>query len=631
MVQVKKKIIVLLSVILLAAALIAGWVLWKMSKNSDKDIVSSTPSNTLNEFVAEDGDKLSYSPDSKTLTLSGERIDIDFTELKNNPAYADLFEYAESIVFTEGVTDTSADYRSFKNVKTVKICSTMYSLDWNNMPPLEKYIVSPECEHFYSDKSGVLYTVGYTTYASGTVKTVCLADVPYNSPLTEYTIPDDVNKWIYSGALDTANLKKVIFSQGTAANVYDALHMLNNVEFYEVHPQNKLYCSDEQGVIYSKDKTRIYGIPSTVEEFVIPENSQFDYLSPFNDITDLNTFIHYNTSVKKISLPSGFSDFEKLLYFANLEEIVIPENDPYLCMVDGVVFTKDMTEMVCYPNTKDGDYYEIPESVVSVRGNCFTTRKLKKLVISDGVEKVGAYAFHYATGLESVSIGKNVKEFAGHTITLTSDGESLNPFEYCVNLYEILVDTDNPYFCNDFNYALYTKDMKILMAFPAASRTNPVNIPESVETIRSAFRNCKNLKVINLGKNVTDIFFYTFDEYNNYHSFENCSSLQEINFSPDNPKYSSKNGIVYSKNGNAMILYPQGKTNKNLILSSCGIPSYGAIYKNKHLETIYVSWEKPKGFVKDGYFGHEQNPWIDDFSFPYEIYYTCSDGLSYEK
>ena len=31
----------------------------------------------------------------------------------------DWFEYAESIVFTEGVTDTSADYRSFKNVKTV--------------------------------------------------------------------------------------------------------------------------------------------------------------------------------------------------------------------------------------------------------------------------------------------------------------------------------------------------------------------------------------------------------------------------------------------------------------------------------------------------------------------------------
>ncbi len=620
----KKKIIIAVSVVLLVAALITGWVFWKMSKNPDKNVVFDKKT----EYVSEDGDKLVYSPESKTLTVSGEKIDIDINELKENPSYTYWLELSEKLVFAEGVTYSYSDFKDFKQVKTVDVCSTMKWIDRECMPPLEKYMVSSHNKYLYTDDAGVLYSVGYETYGKDTVvKYVRLLDVPYNSPLTEYTVPDDVNNKIMTGALDTANLKKIIFGKGVKAEVYGVLHQLKNIEFYEVHPENEMYWSDEQGILYSKDKTKIYGIPSTVEELTVSEKfGAFAYLSSYDN------FINHNTSVKKITFPKmiDYFEYEDLLYFANLEEIVFPENAPSYCVVDGVIFTKDMTEMVCYPNTKEGDYYEIPAGVVSIRTDCFTTQKLKKLIISDDVEKVGSYAFRYALSLESVTIGKNVKEFGDHPITLTHNGVSFNPFEYCVNLWEIRVDTENPYFYSDANCALYTKDMKTLMTFPAASRTTPVNVPESVETIRSAFRNCKNVKVINLGKNVTDIYFYSYDEYNNYHSFENCTSLQAVNVSSDNPEYSSKNGIVYSKSGKVMILYPQGKTNESLIISDCSVP-YGAIYKNNHLKTIYVPWEKPRDFVKDGYFGNEPPAHVYYFNFPYEIYYTTADGLSYEK
>ncbi len=105
-------------------------------------------------------------------------------------------------------------------------------------------------------------------------------------------------------------------------------------------------------------------------------------------------------------------------------------------------------------------------------------------------------------------------------------------------------------------------------------------------------------------------------------------------------KNPDKNGIApdssdtrtefIAEDGTQMLLYPQGKTNENLILTECTVP-YGAIYKNKHLRTIYVPWEKPEHFVKDGYFGHARYHWIRDFDFPYEIYYVSADGLSYEK
>lgn len=629
----KKKIIIAVSVILAVAALVAGWVFWKISKNPDKNIPSDIPT----EFIDQDGDKLTYDAESKTLTVSGENIDADINELKNNIIYKEWFESAERLVFAEGVTYSDTDFGDFKNVRTVEVCSTMKSLDRDDMPPLEKYVVSSDNKNLYTDASGALYTIGYETYGTGeTVKYVTLLDVPYNSSLTEYTVPDDVNRRIVTGALDTANLKKVIFGKGVKAEVYGALLRLKNIEFYEVHPENEKYWSDGQGVIYSKDKTKIYGIPSTVEKLTVSENfvsfANMDMYTYGAPLYNYNDYINYNTSLRKITFPRMIDNFnyEDLLYFANLEEIVFPENDSSYCVVDGVVFTKDMTEMVCYPSAKEGDYYEIPEGVVRIGRNCFATQKLKKLIISDSVETIDPLAFRYALGLESVTIGKNVKDFGEDIVSLTVGAFSLNPFEYCLNLWEIRVDTENPYFCSDFDCALYTKDMKTLMTFPAASRTSPVNVPDSVETIHSAFRNCRNVKVINIGKNVTDIFFYTYDEYGNYHAFENCASLQEINISPDNPEYSSKDGIVYSKNGGVMHLYPQGKTNENLILPDCHVP-YGAIYNNKHLKTIYVPWEKPREFVKDGYFGEMENPWISFFEFPYEIYYTTKDGLSYEK
>ena len=619
----KKKIIIAVSVILFVATLITGWVFWKISKNPDKNIFVDKKT----EYIADDGDKLVYSPDSKTLTAIGEEIDIDidFYELNSNPSYADWFEYAEKLVFAEGVTRTNTDFSDFENVKTVEICSTMKSLNEAGMPPREKYVVSQENDHYYTDEAGVLYYVGYikiSSHSTETWKQVSLIDVPYNSPLTEFTIPDDVNHRIEPFALDTANLKKIIIGKDGECPFFYGFHLLSGIECYEVHPENKYYSTDEQGVFYSKDKTAIYGIPSTVEEFVIPENARFEKLDYFEHI-------NCNTGVKKITVPNGFGGFSDLFYFANLEEIVISENNPDYRMVDGVIFTKDMTKIVSYPNSKKADYYEIPAGVVTVGYHCFGPQKLKKLVISDSVRKIDFRAFDYAIGIESLVIGKGVETIEFDTPPFV-ENVLFNPFQNCENLREIIVDPENAWFCSNEDKALFTKDMKNFLAFPADSEKKVVNVPTQVEIIHAPFRNCKNIKVINLGKNVKEMYFYEFGEYLNYHGFENCSSLEEVNVSHDNPVYGSKDGVLYLKENGCLMLYPQGKTDEELTISKSPY-GYGAIYKNKYLKRIYVSWEKPEDFYENGYFGCEPYPWIGNFYFPYEIYYSTSDVQSFEK
>jgi len=77
----------------------------------------------------------------------------------------------------------------------------------------------------------------------------------------------------------------------------------------------------------------------------------------------------------------------------SLTEVRIDENNPYFVSHDGVVFTKDMTEIVYYPEGKGGEY-TIPESVSSIAAGVFAANKsLTKLVIPNTVSYIGEEAF----------------------------------------------------------------------------------------------------------------------------------------------------------------------------------------------------------------------------------------------
>lgn len=82
-----------------------------------------------------------------------------------------------------------------------------------------------------------------------------------------------------------------------------------------------------------------------------------------------------------------------------------------------------------------------------------------------------------------------------------------------------------------------------------------VTIPDSVMFIGdSAFIDCADLKSVTIGKGVREI---------SWSAFLNCKSLTSINIDEDNAKYSSDNGILYSKDKNFLYKYPAGKNDSS--------------------------------------------------------------------
>ena len=120
--------------------------------------------------------------------------------------------------------------------------------------------------------------------------------------------------------------------------------------------------------------------------------------------------------------------------------------------------------------------------------------KFTKLIIGDGIEKIGSYAFYYCYSLTSVTIGNGV----------TTIGKAA--FEACSSLTSVTIG-DSVTTIGDG-------------AFQDCRSLTSVTIPDSVTTIGIwAFYNCDSLTSVTIGNGVTTIGRSTFG---------NCTSLTSV-------------------------------------------------------------------------------------------------------
>ena len=145
-----------------------------------------------------------------------------------------------------------------------------------------------------------------------------------------------------------------------------------------------------------------YGLKLT--ELSLPEN-----------VTTLDGKVFQSMSkLQKLILPASFSSFSTVVngqdsyLFSGLnalKEVVIHEDNPNFKSVDGVVFTKDGTELVYYPKAKQTSNYEyvIPAGVQSISTYAFKQQtKLTKLTIPADVKYINYQAFYGCTYLKTI-------------------------------------------------------------------------------------------------------------------------------------------------------------------------------------------------------------------------------------
>lgn len=221
------------------------------------------------------------------------------------------------------------------------------------------------------------------------------------------------------------------------------------------------------------------------------------------------TSIEIPSSIKTIK-PGAFAECNRLSTI-----FVDAENDFY-CAVEGVLFSKDKTCLIQYPNGKEEEAYIIPNAVEYISPNAFAGAHIISIEIPNSVIGIGMYAFLNCRELTSIKLPNSALRIESYAfwecISLPNIfiPESISfidnwAFDGCVNLSSIFVDKNNKQYSSK-DGVLFNKSQSELKRYPPAKKDIKYIIPESVLSLGpGAFRDNVFITSLVLNANVNNV------------------------------------------------------------------------------------------------------------------------------
>ena len=415
-----------------------------------------------------------------------------------------------------------------------------YNYNYNDFPPRP-------WEEYEDEIHNIVISDGVTTIGD-------LAFAWLDNDLATVIIPDSV-KSIGNGAFHNSNgLVSVSIGSGVTSigqGVFNYCHKFSTII---VDSANSVYSSDENGVLFNKDKTELikYPMANTIISYMIPDSvtrfcdNAFDHCYNLVNITipdsitsigdwafdgcvNLEEIIipegvkyigsyafHMCEKLKSVAIPASVTKIgnEIFRYCRGLETINVHKDNPCFSNDEyGVMFNKNKTKLIQYPINNSRKSYKIP----------------------DGVTEIDLWAFDDCDHLTHIVVPHTVKEIG------------MGAFAECDNLISI----NFPAKLSKISHAL----------FSGCNNLTKVIIPNEVTSIDShAFVSCGRLEFVHLPSNISKIDIDAFRDFSGY-----ICSTEEDSFAKI---YAKKNGIEFRIcNGHDVDETVGGKCGKNLTWS----------------------------------------------------------------
>lgn len=342
-----------------------------------------------------------------------------------------------------------------------------------------------------------------------------------------------------------------------------------------VNASNINYISID-GVLFTKDMTHIIQYPISLlgDVYVIPDGVRYidkwafrgcklRQVSIPNSVREIGYGAFSESWIVELDIPNGitkigdhaFTYLNNLVsvnisksvssigqkafrYCTNLPNFHVDDANSSYKSVEGIIFNKNMTELLYYPQGNSRTEYEIPSTVNRIAEAALDgARNLRKITIPDSVTSIGSSAFHWCFGLEDFIVSEQNQNYS------SVDGVLFNKDMSCIILYppnrknKLYSIPDNVSViekraftaCHNLTHVILSNNITEISAsaFNSCSNLSDIVIPNSVEVIEScAFQNCGQLNSIVIPSSVTNIHSL---------AFEQCSNLEKVYFMGDAP------------------------------------------------------------------------------------------------
>ncbi len=318
-----------------------------------------------------------------------------------------------------------------------------------------------------------------------------------------------------------------------------------------------------------------------------------------------------NTSVKKVALPENLAEIEDDAFYgaSALESISIPKS---VAKVGNSVFSECASlknvvfeagsegngqtitigeELFCYCVQMES--VELPWGVEELPYCTFTgCSSLREVILPETLKKIYEYVFEECDNLKEVNIPQSV-EYIDASFLTNSSVAALNVAEGNVKYKSadgalLSADGTQFFFClpRKTGTCVVPDGVKALedYAFYAATELTGVTLPESLERIGSDVFLESGVKKLYIPKNVENIKNFTFAG----------SGLESIDVDGGNAAYSSKDGVLFSKDGKTLLCYPPLKKGE-----AYTIPDVVDSVCERALENPYVSQIKVNANIRN--------------------------------
>lgn len=299
---------------------------------------------------------------------------------------------------------------------------------------------------------GMFVGCGSLREVSGLDGVTEIAEVAFSecANLTAITLPDTlktIGKWAFRCcySLETLNFPKSLESIGEEAFLdctkLDS-HPVGVADIGKDAFVNTRYLNKQKDT-FGLDGTVVVDYNGPAGKVVFPEGVTRAQFGAFNKIpiTSLTIPATFNDRSRGFGDRPYYEEVRKGVYSASthltylndqpaliatgetFNEIIVAEGNPYYKVVDGVLYTEDLSVLLLYPQGKKDKEFIIPDSV-QVIGACafMNCKNLESIYIPDSVKRIDGSTFHNCTSLTEVRMPEDVS-YWGETFSNTPFAE----------------------------------------------------------------------------------------------------------------------------------------------------------------------------------------------------------------
>ncbi|MBQ7624873.1 MAG: leucine-rich repeat protein [Clostridia bacterium] len=159
--------------------------------------------------------------------------------------------------------------------------------------------------------------------------------------------------------------------------------------------------SAEDGVLLNKDKTAV---------LMCPAGKTGSYTAPETVVTvEWSAFAY--SSLSEINLGAALTTvrYDSFTDCSALTDVNVSESNKVFSSVNGVLFNKDRTEIILFPQGKTGNIL-MPDGLLSITESAFSgCLGITGVVFPDSVQTIGNFAFMNCSNLSAVTFGSGLK------------------------------------------------------------------------------------------------------------------------------------------------------------------------------------------------------------------------------